>query len=421
MEILALITNRMDAGGRAQTGRLFAKRDRGMRLIDTIPDLERLAGDLASALAADPLVAADTEAAGYHRYSDAVCLLQLSTRERTWLVDTMALGSLNPIAEAFEEPNIEIVFHDADYDLRLLDRDFGLDVRGLFDTKIAARFAGARSFGLGTLLEHELGVELEKKYQRADWAKRPLTADMIEYAAMDTRYLPQLRDLLKARLQEMGRMHWAEEEFRISEQAKWSPSPDGDEAYLRLKNTRDLDPRRLAALRELYEWREGVAEQRDVAPFRVLGNETLVEAARSLPSDLEQLRTVPTLGAANLRRWGADLLAAIERARALPERDLPERPRRPRPRERDPEMEARVERLKAVRDREADRLELERGFLMPRSQLEEVAGRAPSSEAELATLPGIREWQIEAIGAGLVRASNEEGQLPANQESRNGR
>jgi ribonuclease D len=395
-----------------------------MRLINTMSGLEQLAGELAEDLASEPLVAADTEAAGYHRYSDAVCLLQLSTRDRTWLVDTMAVGSLNPIAEAFEEPGIEIVFHDADYDLRLLDRDFGLDVRGLFDTKIAARFAGERAFGLGSLLKAELGIELEKKYQRADWAKRPLSADMLEYAAMDTRYLPQLRDLLRDRLREMSRLHWAEEEFRISEQTKWTSTGEEDEeeeGYLRLKNTRDLDRRSMAALRELYQWREGVAEGRDVAPFRVIGNEILVETARLLPADTNELAQVPKLNQGNARRWGGDLLAAVGRARRLPESELPERPRRPRRPERDPEVEERVERLKAARDREADRLDLERGFLMPRSQLEDIARQTPSSEAALSSVSGVREWQVEAVGAALVRALNGTGQTAANKEGGHGR
>lgn len=392
-----------------------------MRLINTMTDLEQLAGELTAELASEPLIAADTEAAGYHRYSDAVCLLQLSTRDRTWLVDTMAVGSLNPIAEAFEEPGIEIVFHDADYDLRLLDRDFGLDVRGLFDTKIAARFAGERAFGLGSLLEAELGIELEKKYQRADWAKRPLSTDMLEYAAMDTRYLPRLRDLLSARLREMGRLHWAEEEFRISELTKWVTSGVDEEGYLRLKDTRDLDRRSMAALRELYQWREGVAEGRDVAPFRVIGNDILVETARRLPANTQELAQVPKLNQANARRWGGDLLAAVERARRLPESELPERPRRPRRPERDPEVEERVERLKVARDREADRLDLERGFLMPRSQLEDIARQAPSSEAALASISGIREWQVEAVGTALVRALNGTGQSVADKEGGNGR
>jgi ribonuclease D len=377
-----------------------------MRLIETIPELERLGDELAG----ERLIAADTEAAGYHRYQDRLCLLQLSTRERTWIVDTVALGSLNPVADAFEKPDVEVVFHDADYDLRLLDRDFGVRVRGLFDTKIAARFTGEQAFGLASLLGGELGVTLEKKHQRADWAKRPLTPELLEYAAMDTRYLPQLRDLLRQRLEELGRMHWAEEEFLIQEQARWTPPEEEGIEYLRLKGSRDLDRRSLAALRELYGWRERMSAERDVAPFRVLGNDVLMETARRLPRDTASLASVPGLSPTNVRRWGEALLAAVERAQSVPESELPERPRPPSRPQRDPDVEARIERLRSARDQEADRLSLERGFLMPRSQLEDVARRAPSSEAELAAIPGIRRWQVEAIGAALVSALSGNGE-----------
>jgi ribonuclease D len=371
-----------------------------MRLIDTIPDLE----DLAEQLAGEPLIAADTEAAGYHRYLDRICLLQLSTRERTWLVDTVALGSLNPLADLFEQPEVEVIFHDADYDLRLLDRDFGVQVRGLFDTKIAARFLGERSFGLASLLGAALGIEMEKKHQRADWAKRPLSDELLEYAAMDTKYLPQLRDRLRDRLEEMGRLGWAEEEFRISEQARWTPPETEGDGYLRLKGTRDLDRRGMAALRELYNWREGVAEERDAAPFRVLGNNVLIEAARLLPADARSLSSVPGLSQTNVRRWGDELLAAVERARSLPEDALPQRPRPERRGPRDPDLDAQVDRLKAAREAAAERLSLEPGFLMPRAQLEEVARRLPASEAELGAIEGMRQWQVEAMGAELLEA-----------------
>lgn len=376
-----------------------------MRLIETIPELERLAGRLAG----ERMIAADTEAAGYHRYIDRLCLLQLSTRDETWIVDTVKLGSLNPLAELFEDEAVEVVFHDADYDLRLLDRDFGIYVRGLFDTKIAARFAGERSFGLASLLEDALGVELAKKFQRADWAKRPLSEEMLEYAAMDTRYLPQLRDRLAARLEELGRWAWAEEEFRLAEQQGWEPPEDEETAYMRLKNARDLGPRSLAALRELYEWREAMARERDVASFRVLSNDALVETARLLPKNAAALESVPKLSSGNARRHGAALLAAVQRARALSEDQLPERPRRPRRPPRDPELDGRVDRLKSIRDREAERLGLERGFLMPRAQLEALARERPSSPADLARVDGIRRWQVEAMGDALLEALNRNG------------
>jgi ribonuclease D len=373
-----------------------------MRLIESIAELEQLAERLAGV----PLLAADTEAAGFHRYDDSLCLVQLSTRDETWLLDTLALRSLNPVAEHFADPAIEILFHDADFDLRLLDRDFGVYVRGLFDTKIAARFTGARSFGLASLLEEELGLKLKKKYQRADWAKRPLPEEMREYAAMDTRYLPELRDLLKARLEELGRLAWAEEEFRIQEQIRWEPPGDEETAYLRLKRTRDLGPRSLAALREIYQWREDVARERDVASFRVLNNDTLVEVAREMPAGPRELEGVSKLSKGNARRWGDELLAGVDRARSLSEDELPERPRPPKRPPRDPEVDRRVDRLKDVRDRASDRLGLDRGFLMPRWQLEEIARAQPRDPSELEALDSVRAWQIEAMGDGLLNALN---------------
>src|SRR5262245_60576158 len=163
---------------------------------------------LARRLNGTELVAADTEAAGYHRYRDKVCLVQLSTRGETFVVDTLAVNDLAVLGPVFGGSDTEIVFHDADYDLRLLGRDFDLQVNKLFDTKIAAQFLGEPAIGLGALVEKYLGIVLEKKHQRADWAQRPLPAEMLLYASEDTRHLPRLRDELLSALRALGRESW---------------------------------------------------------------------------------------------------------------------------------------------------------------------------------------------------------------------
>ncbi len=287
-----------------------------MRYVQTAEQTARFARSLNGAR----LLAADTEAAGYHRYHDRICLLQVSTREDTALVDTLAVRDIAPLKPYFEDPEIEIIFHDADYDLRLLSRDYGVLVRGLFDTKIAAQLLGEPAFGLGNLLEKYLGVKLEKKYQRADWAQRPLPPELLEYAAEDTRYLPVLRDRLKAELEMKGRTAWADEEFRIEEQVHWAPGENNGEAYLRLKGIRDLRPRQLAALRELYRWREAVAAERDRAAFRILPNEALLGIAREMPASTAELARVPEVAAPFVERYGPELLAAVARAPAARER-----------------------------------------------------------------------------------------------------
>ncbi|HEX7118989.1 MAG TPA: ribonuclease D [Longimicrobiales bacterium] len=349
-------------------------------------------------------LAVDTEAAGYHRYFDRVCLVQVSTPSATFVVDTLAVPGLDPLRPLFERPDTEIVFHDADYDLRLLSRDFGIRVRGLFDTKIAAQFLGEPAIGLASLVEKFLGIRLEKAFQRADWARRPLPPEMLEYAAGDTRHLLPLRDLLRQALETMGRLEWAEEEFRLLEEVRWTAPAEDPDAYLRLKGTRDLRPRQLAILRELYAWREGVARARDAAPFRVLTNEAMIEIARRAPTTSGALAAIPGTPRSLASRHGTEVLEAIARAQALPEESLPTRPRgrgRPPP---DPVFDATLERLRAVRDEAATALGLDRGFLMPRAQLEELARLRPGAIDELAAVPGLRRWQAAALGERILKA-----------------
>ena len=370
-----------------------------MQYLQTKSEIDQLAAQLQSVV----LIAADTEAAGYHRYRDTICLLQLSTREDTFVIDTLAVRELGPLGELFERPETEVVFHDADYDLRLLGRDFGFNVNSLFDTKIAAQMLGEAAFGLGSLVEKYLGITLEKKHQRADWAQRPLPADMLHYAAEDTRHLPELRDVLRAELASRGRLGWAEEEFAITQQTRWAVGEEG-EVFLRIKGARDLKPRELALLRELHAWRERTAEERDVAPFRVLSNEALLEIARRGPTLIDQLSNIPGLGPGLIDRRGEELLAAVRAGMLTEEARLPRFPRLPRRPPPDAEFETRVDKLKAVRDKAAEELQLDRGFLMPRQQLEDIAREKPRNHEQLMLVKDVRKWQVEVLGDAIVQA-----------------
>lgn len=349
-----------------------------------------------------PLVAADTEAAGYHRYFDRLSLVQLSSRDEHFLVDPQAVTDLLPLAELFEDPLIETIFHDADYDLRILDRDAGLRVIGLFDTQIAAAFLGERSLGLGSIVEKYLGLKLPKEFQRADWGERPLSEGMKQYAATDTAHLPELRDRLVEALEKRGRMEWAREEFTRREQTRWTEPEEGREAFLKMKGARDLTSRGLAILRELYEWREGVAKERDQATFRVLGNQALLEMSASPPDSERELSKYTGLSEGMAQRRGREIMAAVRRGQEVPDGSLPRFPPAKRW-DRDPDFDARVDALKNARNRQAEVLDLDGGFLMSRALLEEVARARPNSEAELAAVSGVRRWQVEALGPQLLR------------------
>lgn len=361
-------------------------------------------GDIVARFRRTPLVAADTEAASFHRYRDRIYLIQLSAGAETAVVDPLAVADLSPIGALLADPQVEKIFHDADYDLRILDRDYGFHAKRLFDTRIAAQLAGEPAIGLASLLEKYAGVKLSKTHQKADWSQRPLPPGMLEYAAADTRHLPELRAALRARLEQLGRLSWAEEEFVRLESLRWTgPGEDDSDAYLRVKGARTLAPRQLAALRELFNWRESVAEKEDKAPFRVVGPDVLLGVAKALPDSPDALSRVRELPASLARRYGPALWDAVRRARAIPERDLPqlERARRA---PKDPGFDEAVERLKAARTRVAEKLGLDPGVLCGRTTLEAVARAKPANRAGLLQVPELRRWQVAALGDELLAA-----------------
>ena len=360
--------------------------------------------ELIAAVRREPRIAVDTEAASFHRYRDRIYLIQISTANRTALIDPLAVADLSPVGAVLADRRIEKTFHDADYDLRVLDRDYGFRAARLFATRIAAQLTAEPAIGLAALLEKYAGVKLAKEHQKADWSQRPLPPPMLAYAAEDTRHLLALRDALEQRLRELGRLDWASEEFARLEALRWTGVAEGDtDGYLRVKGAKGLPPRGLAAFRELHRWRETVAERDDKAPFRVIGNDSLLVISKSLPAtpgDLAGLKDVP---ASLARRHGPALLEAVARARALPESELPRLERSARP-PKDPNFDTRVERLKAVRNRFAAELQIDPGVLCGRTTLEAVARVAPKDRAGLAQVGELRRWQANVLGDALLEA-----------------
>lgn len=347
-------------------------------------------------------IALDTEGASFHRFIDRVYLLQLSTDDRHAIIDPLPIAAPAVLGAIVEDPKVEIVFHDADYDLRLLHQDYGWQIRNVFDTRIAAQLLGLKAFGLAALLERAFGLKLDKKHQRADWSMRPLTADMLDYAAQDTMHLLGLRDQLHDELAKKARLAWAQEEFERLEAIRW-PASDAADAFLKVKGARDLTRRELAIFRELVQWRDAAALKLDRATFRVVSNEVLFDAVRTLPADRKALGALKGMPRGILERSGEEMLAAIARGIAVPEEALPKFPRSARF-DRDPTFDQKVGALKAVRDEAAARLELDPGVLCSRDRMETVARLLPGEAALIATIPEFRRWQIEVLGEGFVKA-----------------
>ena len=329
--------------------------------------------------------------------------MQVATPEGVWLVDPLAVTDLTPLVPVFAEARPLIVVHAGDNDLSHLKRRYGFAFRSIFDTAIAARFLGGKALGLDTLLETWLGVTLPPSRQRDDWSARPLTNAQLAYAAADVQHLFALKTRLTDELRTVGRLAWVEEECAaLAAQIVPERAPDPD-AWMYVKGARELSPRSLAALRELYELRESLARTADRPPFKILSEEILLELARTQPADTASLATVRGVTPRVIGRWGQALLAAVARAQALDERALPQWPRRPRPSV-PGAVSRRVEALRKWRAASTERLGLEPGLLLPNRLISVIAEAAPRSMEALAAVDGVRRWRAEHFGRELIAA-----------------
>ena len=353
------------------------------------PALERIA--------AEQVVAIDTEADSLHSYFDKVCLVQISIPGEDFIIDPLARVDLAKFGEILGNPSINKVFHGGDYDLRIMNRDFGFVVKNLVDTSIAAQLLGYPAFGLAALLDRHFGVKLNKVHQRADWSMRPLPPDMLAYASMDTHYLTALADKLREELVALGRWEWALEEFTRLEAVRYREADEDAEPWRKLKSISGLDRRSLAILRDLHHWRDSLARKADRPPFKIIGNDSIIEIAKEKPQTTRELEAVKSVARYHSDRYGRDLLQIVRRALEIAEDELPEK-NEPRPWIRDRALESRIERLKKVRDRFAAELKIDPAMLGPRHVLTSVATSGTLD------VPAMREWQKRVIGEALLGA-----------------
>ena len=366
--------------------------------VDTADGVERVAAACARA----GRFALDTEADSLHSYFHKVCLVQVTAARRTWLVDPLAVSGdgLTPLLDVVGDATVPVVMHGADYDIRVLDRDFGARIHGLEDTQIMAQLLGEEKTGLAALLEREFGVVLDKKMQRADWAQRPLPRRLLQYAAADTAFLEELATRLRSRLEELGRWGWVVEECQRLEEVRHSPSEPDPLDFERVKGARGLKGVGRDRLYTLYEWREGVAQTLDVPPFKVLGNRPMIRMAESAPASAKELAEIHGVGDRFVRRWGGEVMEHL--------RDPSEAPARRRSKREPPpsaEVKSRLQRLLKVRDRKAKALGLEPGLVFPRARAQQIAACERDLDGfEDLEACGLEGWRLEVLGDAVLEA-----------------
>jgi ribonuclease D len=344
-------------------------------------------GALVRELARHATVAVDTESNSLHAYRERVCLIQFSTGEADFIVDPLPLPDLRALAPLFANPAQQKIFHAAEGDLIGLRRDYRFDVANIFDTMSAARTLGWPQVGLAAILDTSFGVTLNKKYQRADWKRRPLTPEQLDYARLDTHYLVALRDIQLEALAAAGRSAEAHEEFERLARLPGAPEKAGPDpmAFWRAKGARDLTPAQAAVLQPLFAYREQQAERQDRPLFKVFGEDTLMELARRVPRDLDALRSVPGMTPDQIQ-IGLD----------APPQFPPQVEREP------DEVQDRYDRLHTWRKNKAKARGVESDVILPRTALWDLARRPPRTEEQLAAVTDLGPWRRETYGPELL-------------------
>ena len=360
--------------------------------VDDRRDLERAANHLSKASA----LAVDTEADSFYHYHHKCCLIQVSDGETVYLIDPLALKSLEPLGEVLGARSSVKVLHAAEQDVLYLRRDFGFHLEPLFDTMIGSQLLGKTGIGLASLLLAYFGVTLDKGSQRDDWSRRPLNERQKVYASEDVRNLIRLRDVLKDELSTLGRLSWAEEEFALVARRAWEPRVFDPEVFWSIKGARDLPPREAAVLRELYAMRDRRAGEADLSPFRIISDEALLALAKKRPAAPAELNGVRGVTPLVRRRIGSDILQAVSAGLLVTDADLPSPPRG-RPRKKTSATQARLERLREWRKTRAAELGLDPGVLFPQSTLEALAAIGAQALERPEEIPGLRAWRAALI------------------------
>jgi ribonuclease D len=347
-------------------------------------------------------IAVDVEADSMYHFKEKVCLIQMATANVNVVIDPFVIKDLSALNPIFKRKDIQKIFHGADYDVRSLYRDFTISINNLFDTELASRFLGFPGTGLEAVLKKKFAITLDKKFQRKDWSKRPLPREMIAYAAEDARYLLPLARDLKAELKDKGRLSWVDEECEIL--SKVRPNTNNTQPlYLSFKGAGKLNPGSLAILEALLQYRRKIARKKDRPLFRIIGSHSLLDLAETKPADLKQLEKSRALSPKQINMYGRQVLAVINSALQIPNKDLPVYPRRKAPRVPAAAAE-RVKSLRKWRDRRSKKLSMDPSLILTKSLISALAVERPLKVSDLSRIKEIKKWQIREFGKEILEA-----------------
>ncbi|VAW43554.1 hypothetical protein MNBD_CHLOROFLEXI01-3025 [hydrothermal vent metagenome] len=348
-------------------------------------------------LQAESRIAIDLEANSMYAYREEVCLIQISIPSQDYIVDPLGVPDLSGLGDIVQDAQVEKVFHAAEYDLTLLKRQFDWQLNNLFDTMWAARILGYQRYGLANMLEMVFNVKLNKRYQKSNWCKRPLSPEQLTYAQHDTHHLLQLRDQLAQELIAENRLEEALETFAQQTQIKLSDNQFTPDDFWSIKGAFDLERQQQAVLKALATYRNQEARQRNQPLFKIFHDKTLIELAQTTPSSISALRDVYGMSAGQTRRYGRQLLNIIREGLSAPQPPFPKRTKRP------PEaVMNRYDKLHTWRKQTASKRGVESDVIISRAALWAIALKNPQSKAELGQIDEVGAWHCKTYAQSIL-------------------
>jgi len=371
---------------------------------------------VAETLAKAPTIGVDTESDSFYSYQEKVCLVQISDLHTDYVIDPLSIDDMSPLAPIMADEGIVKIFHGADYDVVCMKRDYDYVFHNLFDTMIASQLLGLPRIGLADLIDQFFGLEIEKKYQRHDWSRRPLRPEHIEYARGDSHWLPALREILIRRLQRRGRLDHVTEECEILEHREWVARPFDEDGYLKVKTATSLDAKGLRILKRLYLYRDAQARKLDRPVFKVIGDQDLVKVAKTRPKDRKALdKALP--GRTGMKRRHADKLIdcvkkGLQDDFPIPRRDerkkKPAPPKGPPPRLRGRAGDRAMSALKQWRnDLVRTHARLTPVSVISNSTLNQIARARPLTKEQMVAVDDVRRWQVKDFGDAILEVHDE--------------
>ncbi len=346
-------------------------------------------------------LAVDLEADSMFHFQEKVCLIQIASKQRLFIVDPIPIKDLSALKPLFANPRIKKVFHGSDYDVRSLFRDFGIVIHHLFDTELASRFLGFQQSGLDAMLRAFFNVKLEKKYQKKDWSMRPLPEAMIAYAAKDVQHLLPLAKRLEKQLAEKNRLAWVKEECELLSKVRPNETVVKP-LFLGFKGAGKLAPENLAVLEALLFWRRQTARKKDLPLFKIVGNNAILSLVQTKPQTMKTLETSHALSTKQVRMYGNQVMAAVSKGLKI---DPEKRPIYPKMRaSRLPESKIRIaKKLKRWKEKKAADLAIDPALVLNKSQTMDIARISPAAIKDLEGIDSLKDWQVQAFGEAIIR------------------